>query len=218
MATRDELQRNILPIPDRPRTGLITYDAKDPDTKYPADRAVASAQGRAERPDHPDRRCGLRRVQRLRRPVPDAERGTAGGGRPEVQPLPHHRALLADAPGAADRTQPPLGRHGRHHRDRQRRARLQLGAARTPCSPLARDAQAQRLRHGAVRQVPRGAGVGDQSGRARSTPGRPAAAASNTSTASSAARRTSGIRRSTKAPRRSSRRRRPKRATTSWRT
>jgi len=35
MATRDELQRNILPIPDRPRSGLITYDAKDPDTKYP---------------------------------------------------------------------------------------------------------------------------------------------------------------------------------------
>jgi hypothetical protein len=24
-----------LPIPDRPRTGLITYDAKDSDTKYP---------------------------------------------------------------------------------------------------------------------------------------------------------------------------------------
>jgi arylsulfatase len=35
MATRDDLQRNILPIPDRPRSGLITYDAKDPDTKYP---------------------------------------------------------------------------------------------------------------------------------------------------------------------------------------
>jgi arylsulfatase A-like enzyme len=32
----DSLQRNVLPIPDRPRTGLITYDAKDPETKYPA--------------------------------------------------------------------------------------------------------------------------------------------------------------------------------------
>ena len=31
----DKLQRNMLPIPDRPRTGLITYDAKDPDTKFP---------------------------------------------------------------------------------------------------------------------------------------------------------------------------------------
>ena len=37
MATQtDNIQRSILPIPDRPRTGLITYDAKDPDTKYPA--------------------------------------------------------------------------------------------------------------------------------------------------------------------------------------
>ena len=31
----DKLQRNVLPIPDRPRAGLITYDAKDPDTKFP---------------------------------------------------------------------------------------------------------------------------------------------------------------------------------------
>jgi arylsulfatase A-like enzyme len=31
----DKIQRTVLPIPDPPRTGLITYDAKDPDTKYP---------------------------------------------------------------------------------------------------------------------------------------------------------------------------------------
>ena len=31
----DKMPRHILPIPDRPRTGLITYDAKDPDTKFP---------------------------------------------------------------------------------------------------------------------------------------------------------------------------------------
>ncbi len=36
MATQtDKLPRSNLPIPDPPRTGLITYDAKDPDTKYP---------------------------------------------------------------------------------------------------------------------------------------------------------------------------------------
>src|SRR5262245_34644720 len=29
------LQRAILPIPDIPPVGLTTYDAKDPDTKYP---------------------------------------------------------------------------------------------------------------------------------------------------------------------------------------
>jgi len=31
----EKIMRNILPIPDRPRTGLITYDARDPETKYP---------------------------------------------------------------------------------------------------------------------------------------------------------------------------------------
>jgi len=31
----DDIQRTVLPVPDRPRTGLVTYDAKDPDTKFP---------------------------------------------------------------------------------------------------------------------------------------------------------------------------------------
>jgi arylsulfatase A-like enzyme len=31
----DKHQRQILPIPDRPYIGLTTYDAKDPDTKFP---------------------------------------------------------------------------------------------------------------------------------------------------------------------------------------
>src|SRR6185369_13083586 len=35
MGSEDGKQRSHRPIPDRPRTGLITYDAKDPDTKYP---------------------------------------------------------------------------------------------------------------------------------------------------------------------------------------
>ena len=30
-----DASRIVLPIPDQPRTGLITYDAKDPDTHYP---------------------------------------------------------------------------------------------------------------------------------------------------------------------------------------
>jgi arylsulfatase A-like enzyme len=35
MTDRDNIQRTVLPIPDRARTGLVTYDAKDPDTKFP---------------------------------------------------------------------------------------------------------------------------------------------------------------------------------------
>ena len=217
MRTRQEVQRSVLPIPDHAARGSDDLRRQGSGHEVPADRAAAAAQGRAQRPDHPDRRRRVRLVQRLRRSLPDADRGEAGGGRPEVQPLPHHRALLADAAGAADRAQPPLRRHGRHHRDRHRRAGLQLGAAQHHVA-AGPDAEAQRLHHGAVRQVPRGAGVGDEPGRARSTPGPRAAAASSTSTASSAARRTSGTRRSTRAPRRSSRRRRPRRATTSWRT
>ena len=27
-----DLPRTVLPIPERPHTGLVTYDAKDPDT------------------------------------------------------------------------------------------------------------------------------------------------------------------------------------------
>ena len=34
------LSRTVLPIPDAPRTGLITYDAKDPDTQYPPIRQL----------------------------------------------------------------------------------------------------------------------------------------------------------------------------------
>ena len=36
MATRRDAQlREILPIPDRPQIGLVTYDANDPATKFP---------------------------------------------------------------------------------------------------------------------------------------------------------------------------------------
>ena len=35
MSEKDKIQREILPNPDQPHTGLITYDAKDPDTKFP---------------------------------------------------------------------------------------------------------------------------------------------------------------------------------------
>src|SRR6187455_2530211 len=31
----NQIARNVLPIPDPARTGLITFDAKDPDTKFP---------------------------------------------------------------------------------------------------------------------------------------------------------------------------------------
>ncbi|MDD1748237.1 MAG: arylsulfatase, partial [Methanomassiliicoccales archaeon] len=35
MSENDKIEREILPIPDRQTVGLTTFDAKDPDTKYP---------------------------------------------------------------------------------------------------------------------------------------------------------------------------------------
>ena len=35
MNEQHRIQRTVLPIPDQPRAGLITYDAKDPETKFP---------------------------------------------------------------------------------------------------------------------------------------------------------------------------------------
>src|SRR5260370_2136477 len=45
MNDQDKIQRTVLPIPDRPRTGLITYDAKDPDTKFPPIRQLRPPKG-----------------------------------------------------------------------------------------------------------------------------------------------------------------------------
>ena len=59
--------------PERGTPGLITYDAKDPDTKFPPIRDAAAAEGRAQRAGHPHRRRRLRRRQRLRRAVPHAQ-------------------------------------------------------------------------------------------------------------------------------------------------
>jgi arylsulfatase A-like enzyme len=41
----DKLHRNVLPIPDKARTGLITYDAKDPETKYPVIEQLRPPKG-----------------------------------------------------------------------------------------------------------------------------------------------------------------------------
>jgi len=45
MPERSELQRDVLPIPDVTPVGLTTYDAKDPDTKYPPIRELRPPDG-----------------------------------------------------------------------------------------------------------------------------------------------------------------------------
>ena len=97
---RDPLSRTVLLIPDRSRRS-ITYDAKDPDTKFPIEQ-LRPPKARRMSCDS-DRRRGLRIVERVRWPLPDskAERLAAGG---LSFPLSHHGSLFADSPGAFDRT------------------------------------------------------------------------------------------------------------------
>ena len=91
----------------------------------------------------------------------DACGRATGRERAQVQPPPHDGAVFANPPGTADRAQPSLRRDGRHHRDRHVRAGVQLDSSKHR-SAAGRDAQAQRLLNGAVRQMPRGAGLGDE--------------------------------------------------------
>jgi arylsulfatase A-like enzyme len=40
-----EIQRDVLPIPDKAHTGLVTYDAKDPDTSFPPIEPLRPPEG-----------------------------------------------------------------------------------------------------------------------------------------------------------------------------
>ena len=40
-----EVQRSVLPIPDQPSFGLVTYDAKDPDTTFPPIEPLRPPEG-----------------------------------------------------------------------------------------------------------------------------------------------------------------------------
>ncbi len=119
------------------------------------------ARGSPQRRDRADRRHRLRRPQHLRRPDPDADARPAGGRRPALQQLPHHRAVLADAERAQDRPQPPHHQHRLDHGDRDGLPR-QHRAGPEQRGAAGRDAAAQRLQHRRVRQVARDRGLGDQ--------------------------------------------------------
>ena len=190
----------ILPIPDPQHVGLTTYDAKDPDTKFPPIEPLRPPKGAPNVLIVLLDDVGFAASSAFGGPIhtPTAERLAKGG----LKFNRFHTTALCSPTRQALLT-------GRNHHSVNMGgiceiatvgARLQLGAAEEQ-GAAGDDAQAQRLLDGAVRQVPRGAGLGDQPARARSTSGRPAAAASSTSTASSAARPTSGTRRSTRARR-----------------
>ncbi len=45
MDSKDKIQRSVLPIPNIQPFGLTTYDAKDPDTKFPPIRELRPPKG-----------------------------------------------------------------------------------------------------------------------------------------------------------------------------
>ena len=161
MPEQREPGRDVLPIPDRRHEGLITYDAKDPDTSFPAIEPLRPPAGAPNVLVVLLDDVGFGASSAFGGPcaTPTAERLAAGGlkyNRFHTTALcsPTRQALLTGP-------QPSRGRDGRDHRDRDLGARLQLGASEHGRA-AGRDAEAQRLLDGAVRQVPRGAGVGDE--------------------------------------------------------
>ena len=89
-------QRSHLPIADQPYAGGIAYDAKDPDATFPPIEPLRPPAGAPNVLVVLLDDVGFGASSAFGGPcsTPTAER--LARRRPEVQPLPHHRALLAD--------------------------------------------------------------------------------------------------------------------------
>jgi arylsulfatase A-like enzyme len=81
MSSEDKVQRSILPIPDRQHVGLTTYDAKDPDTKFPAIEPLRPPKGAPNVLVILIDDCGFGATSAFGGPIPtpNAERLAAGG-------------------------------------------------------------------------------------------------------------------------------------------
>ena len=128
----DDLQRAVLPIPDRQTVGITTYDAKDPNTKYPPITPLRPPSGAPNVLVFLIDDVGFGASSAFGGPchTPTAERLAAGG----LKYTRFHTTALCAPTRAAllCRPQPPLGRHGRHHRDGDVGAgQLQPAARRT---------------------------------------------------------------------------------------
>ena len=115
--------RTHLPIPSAARTGLITYDAKDPDTKYPPIEQLRPPEGAPNVLVILLDDVGFGASSAFGGPcqTPAADRLASDGLRYNRF---HTTALFADAPGAAERTKSSFRRDGWHLRDCHRRARV----------------------------------------------------------------------------------------------
>ena len=78
--------RDVLPIPDPPHVGLTTYDAKDPDSKFPPIEPLRPPEGAPNVLVILLDDVGFGASQRVRRAVHDADRRAAGRRRPAATP------------------------------------------------------------------------------------------------------------------------------------
>jgi Sulfatase len=156
--------REVLPIPDRPYDGPVYEDAKDPEAKFPPIEPMRPPAGAPNVLVVLVDDAGFGCSSAFGGPcqTPTAER-LAGEGLKFNRF--HTTALCSPTRGGAPvGPQPPLGRNGRDNGDRHLRARLQLDPSQHLCA-AGRDAEAQRICDRAVREMPRGAGMGDEPAR-----------------------------------------------------
>ena len=208
------VQREVLPVPDVPPPGLVTYDAKDPDTSFAPIEQLRPPEGAPNVLVVLLDDVGFGASSAFGGPcaTPNAERLAAGG----LKYNRFHTTALCSPTRAALLS-------GRNHHTVGMGGITEIATSApgynsirpNTCAPLAETLKLNgysTAQFGKCHEVP----VWETSPMGPFDNWPTGAAASSTSTASSAARRTSTTRRSTRARRRSSPTGRPRRATTSW--
>ncbi len=161
MSSQDKIQRSILPIPDKQHVGVTTYDAKDPDTKFPPIEPLRPPKGAPNVLIVLLDDVGFAASSAFGGPIhtPTAERLAKNG----LKFNRFHTTALCSPTRQALLT-------GRNHHSVNMGGICEiataapgytLGAAEEQ-GAAGDDAQAQWLLDGAVRQVPRSAGLGDE--------------------------------------------------------
>jgi Sulfatase len=210
----DDRNRSHLPIPDRPRTGLITYDAKDPETRYPPIEQLRPPKSAPNVLVILIDDAGFGSASAFGGPcqTPNAERLAAGG----LKYTRFHTTALCSPTRQALLT-------GRNHHSVGMGGITEIASGSPGYSSVLPNTAAPMPRPSSSMAMPRRSSAnatrcrcGRRAPPGRSMPGPRAVAASSTSTASSVERLTNGTPRCTKGRRRSRSRRRPKRVTISW--
>ena len=211
-----DMRRDVLPIPDQPQTGLVTYDAKDPDTAFPPIEPLRPPEGAPNVLIVLLDDVGFGASSAFGGPcaTPTAERLAANG----LKYNRFHTTALCSPTRQALLT-------GRNHHSVGMGGITEIATSApgyNSIRPNTASPLAETLKLNGTRRLSPASATRCRSGRrarsGRSTRGPAEAAGSSTSTASSAARTTSTRQRSMTARCPWSRTARPKRATTSPRT